>query len=121
MSRVFACFVVFLVGCSSQPKINHEAAVKTSLQSYSDCMFDAGERYITSSSSAYEIADAAQGRCDGQFMTYRKAIESYFRSAFPRRYGPEAARSEGAQRANETKARMQRLVIQTVVDARAVK
>lgn len=120
----FCCAVLLVAGCGSRPSArgqDHEAVVKARLNNYSNCMFDAAEQFVSSASTAYEIADAAQGQCDRFFMSYQRGVEDYYRDTMPRSYSAKQTLSDAASRARETRRRVQRLVIQTVVEARAAK
>jgi len=74
---------LFFTGCAMTSERNDTALkenAQRALNNYRDCMFDAVAIYAPSDASAFEIAEAAQGRCGQTFYVYKSAIQTHFLS-----------------------------------------
>ncbi|ROU02167.1 hypothetical protein EB809_01300 [Marinobacter sp. R17] len=117
--------VLLLGGCAAmQPDLTDKqrAKLQGSLQSqfgaYQDCMVAQADPYVTvTSAPPSDIAEAAQGACDGAYQAYEKAVVRYFTSVVSGS-GQDAARQRAHEHAAEAGLQTRRQIIKRVLDQR---
>lgn len=122
MRHVFFLLLTVVAGCVSNQVTNDDgeigAKVRDTMSDYFNCMMGTGHTYaVKTKESAGDIADAAQGKCSGQYLTYQQAVIDELRSRMS--YGNDlAATNNGRIMASETQADFKQRVKTLVFEVR---
>ena len=117
---------VLVTGCSSSGRTARndssvlEAEALSAFAAYRNCMENAAEYYSSSTSTPYEVADAAQSKCGSQFFAYERSTEKYFLSVVSSS-GGSIARGKARALTLEGKNSVKGKVVQKVVESRLQK